>query len=238
MKPSMGGFKPGGILPVIAILLALAGVWQLWSGWKLHATNALNEATDDARRRVAAEIKPVLEKLLDHAESLRQRVALSTALQRQDINAAKDVVAQGWSGIEATEFIPPDLTVPYSDPEAFGYGKLGVIERALQDDRAHAAVVKDGGKKVLADIRRLRGRLSAGETYLLVHKLPLGSVPADLRTAILESAEQRAFADFLETVLVNVGARVKCTVDRDQALAWLRASCRRSAPARACPRIP
>ena len=150
MKPSMGGFKPGGILPVIAILLALAGVWQLWSGWKLHATNALNEATDDARRRVAAEIQPVIKKLLDSAESLRQRAALSTALQRQDINAAKDVVSQGWSGIEATEFIPPDLTVPYSDPEAFGYGKLGVIERALQDDRAHAAVVKDGGKKVLA----------------------------------------------------------------------------------------
>jgi hypothetical protein len=80
-----------------------------------------------------------------------------------------------------------------------------------------------GSGKVLADIRRLRGRLSAGQTYLLVHKLPLGSLPPDLRTAILESPEQRAYAEFLETVLVNVGARVRCTIDRGEALAWLRA---------------
>ena len=117
-----------------------------------------------------------------------------------DASAEGDVVVVTFSGL-STEANAPAMTTRYFD-----------LVRAR------------GGKKVLADIRRLRGRLSAGETYLLVHKLPLGSVPADLRTAILESAEQRAFADFLETVLVNVGARVKCTVDRDQALAWLRAS--------------
>jgi hypothetical protein len=56
-----------------------------------------------------------------------------------------------------------------------------------------------------------------------VHKLPLGTLPEEFRTAILEAPEQRAYAEFLETVLVNAGVRVKCTLDRDEALAWLRA---------------
>jgi hypothetical protein len=80
-----------------------------------------------------------------------------------------------------------------------------------------------GHRKALADIRQLQGRLSAGETFLLVHKLPLGTLPDEFRTAILEAPEQRAYAEFLETVLVNAGVRVKCTLDRDEALAWLRA---------------
>jgi hypothetical protein len=80
-----------------------------------------------------------------------------------------------------------------------------------------------GHRKALADIRQLQGRLSAGETFLLVHKLPLGTLPEEFRTAILEAPEQRAYAEFLETVLVNAGVRVKCVLDRDEALAWLRA---------------
>jgi hypothetical protein len=80
-----------------------------------------------------------------------------------------------------------------------------------------------GMNKALADIRQLQGRLSAGETFLLVHELPLRSLPAGFRTAILESEERRAYARFLEDVLVNAGARVRCVLDRDEALAWLRA---------------
>jgi hypothetical protein len=84
-------------------------------------------------------------------------------------------------------------------------------------------LLASGMKKALADIRQLRGRLSAGETYLLVHQLPMSSIPADFKTVILESEEQRAYAGFLETVLVNIGVRVRCMSDREEALAWLRA---------------
>jgi len=80
-----------------------------------------------------------------------------------------------------------------------------------------------GKRKVLADIRQLQGRLSAGETFMLVHDLPLGGAVAGLATAILESEAQREYGDFLETVLVNAGARVRCVPDRDEALSWLRA---------------
>jgi hypothetical protein len=85
-------------------------------------------------------------------------------------------------------------------------------------------LLASGRNKVLADIRHLQGRLSAGETYFLAQELAAGSIPADVKTAILESEAQRAYGGFLETVLVNVGMRVRCLVDRDEALAWLRAS--------------
>ena len=86
-------------------------------------------------------------------------------------------------------------------------------------------VVRSSGKyKVLADIRQLQGRLTAGETFLLVHELKAGSIPSGVKTAILESAAQRAFAEFLETVLINSGVPVRCTLDRAEALLWLRAA--------------
>ena len=81
-----------------------------------------------------------------------------------------------------------------------------------------------GMNRALADIRQLQGRLSVGETFLLVQELPLHSLPAGFRTAILESESQRTYARFLEDVLVNAGARVRCVLDRDEALAWLRAA--------------
>ena len=84
-------------------------------------------------------------------------------------------------------------------------------------------VLHSGKKKVLADIRQLKGRLSVGETYLLVRELPMSSVPVDISTAILETEEQRAYADFLETTANNASMHVKCSVDRDEALAWLHA---------------
>ena len=84
-------------------------------------------------------------------------------------------------------------------------------------------VLNSGKKKLLADIRQLKGRLSVGETYLLIRELPMTSLPVDMSTAILETEEQRAYARFLETTVTNAGVHVKCMVDREEALAWLRA---------------
>ncbi|MBC7657721.1 MAG: phosphomannomutase/phosphoglucomutase, partial [Frankiaceae bacterium] len=39
----------------------------------------------------------------------------------------------------------PDFTEGYANPETFGYGKLGLLERALHEDTAVLAVVKDSG---------------------------------------------------------------------------------------------
>lgn len=82
-------------------------------------------------------------------------------------------------------------------------------------------VLRSGMKKVLADIRLLKGRLSVVETYDLVRDLPVKPIPADIKTAILETKEGRGYANFLETTSANAGVRFRCFFDREEALSWL-----------------
>jgi len=82
-------------------------------------------------------------------------------------------------------------------------------------------VLASGMKKVLVDIRALKGRLSDGQTFFLLRELPVKPTPPDIQTAIVESQENRAYGDFLETTAVNAGVPLRCFFDRAEALAWL-----------------
>lgn len=84
-------------------------------------------------------------------------------------------------------------------------------------------VLGSGLKKILVDIRLLKGRLSSGETYFLVRNLPVRPIPGGIKTAVLETKERRGYANFLETTSENAGVRFRCFVDREDALSWLRA---------------
>ena len=77
-------------------------------------------------------------------------------------------------------------------------------------------------KSVLADVRALEGELSAGRVYFLVRNLPQ-PVPKAVKTAYLERAERADEARYLEATAHNAGVELKAFVDRDAALAWLRA---------------
>jgi hypothetical protein len=83
-------------------------------------------------------------------------------------------------------------------------------------------VLGSGMKKVLADIQRLKGRLSVVETYDLVRDLPVKPTPTDIKTAILEAKEERGYASFLETTSANAGVRFRCFFNREEAISWLR----------------
>ena len=98
------------------------------------------------------------------------------------------------------------------------------------NDNAHAMtkryfeiVLGAGAKKVLADIRNLKGRLSVGETYFLVRDLPVKPAPVGIRTAVLEAKEKHGYGEFLETTAANAGVHLRCFVDREEALSWLHA---------------
>ena len=82
-------------------------------------------------------------------------------------------------------------------------------------------VLASGRGKVLADVRQLRGRLTSAGTFFLVRNLPVERVPRGIRTAIVEAAENREFASFLETTAANAGVHFRCFFDYDAALAWL-----------------
>lgn len=84
-------------------------------------------------------------------------------------------------------------------------------------------VLGTGTRKILADLRDLHGRLSAGKTYYLLRDLPVWPVPAGIRTAILEAKDNRGYAQFLETTAVNAGIALKCFTDEREAMDWLAA---------------
>ena len=142
---NMKSFGPRPIIPIVAGLLVLVALWMAWSGWQRFSSSRLEAATVEKRQQVADQLKPILGTLLDRAGTLRARVALINALRAADASAAGNVAKDTVAGTEAVEFYGPDFNEGYANPEAFGYGKLGLLERALQDDKAVLAVVKDSG---------------------------------------------------------------------------------------------
>jgi hypothetical protein len=102
-------------------------------------------------------------------------------------------------------------------------GRSTVENAHAMTQRHFEIVLGSGTKKVLADIRALKGRLSAGETYFLVRDLPVKPTPAGIKTAVLETSKRQGYGEFLETTAANAGVHLKCFVDREEALSWLRA---------------
>ena len=141
----MKSLKAGSLLPLATGLLFLAALWMAWGGWQLFAASRLQTATGEARHQVVEQLRPMFRTLLDRASSLRGRVALINAIKAGDTEAAKALVMRTVPDTEAVELHPRDFSAAYANPEAFGYGKLGLLERALQEDKATMAVVKDAG---------------------------------------------------------------------------------------------
>ena len=135
-----------GLLPVVAAGLLLLGALVLaWSGWQVFSGNRLQAATGEARHEVAEKLNPLMQTLLDRSGSLKGRVALINAIKAGDPDAARAVVTKAVPGTQAVEIYRTDFAAGYADPAAFGYGKLGLLERALQDGKESLAVVKDAG---------------------------------------------------------------------------------------------
>ena len=145
LASDMKSLKARSLLPLAAGVLLLVALWAAWAGWQVFATSRLQVATTDARHQVAEQLRPMFRTLIDRASSLRGRVALINAIKAGDTGAARDLVTQIVRGAEAVELHPSDFAAAYGNLEAFGYGKLGLLERALQDDKATIAVVKDAG---------------------------------------------------------------------------------------------
>jgi phosphomannomutase/phosphoglucomutase len=185
MKPTAFSMKSPGALMVPAALLLAAAVWFGWTGWTVSAsTTRANEAAS-VRTAVAAEVGDAIEAARARLEATRVRIALGTALQREDLTAARDIVTSGWTGVETVEWHDASLDAAYADPQAFGFGKLGLLEQAMQKNTAEAAVVLDGGapKLGLAAPVVVDGRVLS----LVYVRLPVDVVTAPVAGASLPS---------------------------------------------------
>ena len=169
---------------LIAVLALLAAAWFAWQGAKASSVEALNAKTGEVRADVARQIGENLQAAVARLDASRVRIALATALKRGEQQNAHDVVAKDWSGIEAVEWHEPGLDAAYADPATFGYGKLGILEAALQRNETQAAVVKDAGGPRLGLGAPV---VDEGKVLTLVYvRLPLEALTAPLQSASLE----------------------------------------------------
>jgi phosphomannomutase/phosphoglucomutase len=176
--------KAGGALPIVAVVLALLALWFAFTGWQVWSANHLVKATEEARKTVAGKVTPLLGSLGSKAAALSGRADLATAMRAGNTDAAKAIVSQAVPGTEAVEVVPPGFAQAYADPNAFGYGKLALLERASQEGRPAIGVIKDGGGPRLGvAVSIVEGAQVLGVVYLReplteLSKLAEGAAPS------------------------------------------------------------
>ncbi len=179
--PDLKSLPKAGALPLAAGLLLLVAGWFGWQGWQASSAESKTLEMDQVRAASAVQVRSAVTAAIDRLEGSRSRIALVTALKREEEQAARDVVLQGWEGVEAVEWHPPGLDAAYADPNQFGFGKLGVLEQALAQNAARAAIVKDAGGSRLAIAAPV---LDDGRVLTLAYvRLPLETITAPLLAA-------------------------------------------------------
>jgi phosphomannomutase/phosphoglucomutase len=145
MKADIKSLKSGSALPIVAAVCVLLALWFAGTGWQVWSANSLLKSVDEARGKLAGQVGPMISSLNSKAASLSGRADLATAMRAGNNDAARAIVMQAVPGTEAVDIAPPGFAQAYSDPAAFGYGKLGLIEKASAEGRPAIAVIKDGG---------------------------------------------------------------------------------------------
>ncbi|MCX7034022.1 MAG: phosphomannomutase/phosphoglucomutase [Arenimonas sp.] len=175
--------RTSGSFVALGCVALLGAAWFGWQGWSSGASEDLGLQVERARLDVAGQVGEQARKRVDQLESARSRIALVTALNRKDDQAARDVIAQGLPDAEAIEWHEPGLNSAYDKAAEFGYGKLGVLEMALQQNSAQVAVVKDSGGPRLALAAPV---LDEGRVLTLVYvRLPVEALTAPVQAITL-----------------------------------------------------
>ncbi|MES5813418.1 phosphomannomutase/phosphoglucomutase [Pseudoxanthomonas sp. Soil82] len=166
--------------PLLALLLALLAAWFAWSGvvqWRADAReSALASARDGlvaaASSAMAAQTRALAERLADEP--------VQAALAAGDPAAAAAALTAGWNGAAHAQVLRADLATAYADAANFGYARLGLLEKAMTDGAAVAAVVRDDDKPQLGLAAPV---VLAGAPAVAYVRMPLASLTAGLEAA-------------------------------------------------------
>lgn len=151
-KPSidLNALKAGGWRPLVTVLCVLLGLWMFWKAYSVFSDQRLTETVEVKRAQLVQAVNPVVKRAIDKLNVTRERNTLVAALKKGDIAAARIIVSEGWPEAEQVDFYPPDLKAAYIDPQAFGFGKLAVLETALDKKATYLAIAKDNGSPRIA----------------------------------------------------------------------------------------
>lgn len=169
------------LVPVIVAAFVLLAAFFAWGGWEQHRDGARRLAITEARN-VAVERAQMA--LIGEQKQFAQRLSaapVQAAITAGDLAAASQALAQGWAGASDVAVLPLDLRAEYAALPRSGYGRLGVIEAAIAENRPLAGIVRHGGGPQLA----LAAPVRSGEQTVAVAyvRLPLQKVSAGLEQA-------------------------------------------------------
>ena len=183
--------KPGGkgahlkpLLPWVAVVCALLAAWLAWTGWVQfqaeHRESALVAARDAAARKVADSVAKQLAEL----DARLKSAPVQAALAKNDFATASQTITRGWAGAEHAEILADGFESAYAALPQTGFGRLGLAESAVAENKAVAAIVRDGGSARLGLAAPAHtGAVRVGVAYV---RLPLDRAAGAIQASNLD----------------------------------------------------
>ena len=166
--------------PLLAVLLALLAAWFAWSGVAQWRADAREQRLATARDGLVASATAALAAQTRALDERIRRDDVQAALAAGDAAAAAAALVEGWKGAEQAQVLPADLGPAYADAARFGYARLGLLEKAMNEGAAVAAVVRDDKAPRLGVAIPVS---LAGVPAVAYVRLPVGPLTAGLEKA-------------------------------------------------------
>ncbi|WP_425599464.1 phosphomannomutase/phosphoglucomutase [Noviluteimonas dokdonensis] len=158
-------------MPVVAVVCGLLALWLAWCGWVQFQAHSRESALTGTRDQAARQVSESVAKQLAELDKRLQSPAVQAALAQNDFNAAAAAIKQGWAGAESAEIFPDGFESQYAGLPKQGFGKVGIAENAVAENKAVAAIVRDaGGPKLAVAAPANNGPVRVGVAYV---RLPL-----------------------------------------------------------------
>ena len=163
-------------LPAIALVCGLLAAWMAWTGWEQfsaeHRRSALVGKRDSASKQVANVVKKDLENLAKAVAS----APVQSALAENQLPTAAAALKAAVRGAEYAEVLAEGFDGAYASLPATGFGKLGLVESALSENKAVVAIVRDGGGPRLG--LAMPAMIAGTRTGVAYVRLPIAHVTA------------------------------------------------------------
>ncbi len=179
---------PGGalksLMPVVAAVCAVLVLWLAWSGWVQYRAENREATLTRARDGAAAAISASVAKQLAELDTRLKSAAVQAALAQGNLPGAAAALKRGWAGAESADIFADGFETQYGALPKLGYGKVGVAETAIAENKAVAAIVRDGGSPRLAVAAPARnGPVRVGVAYV---RLPLDRAAGPIVAAAVD----------------------------------------------------
>ncbi|RXR00298.1 phosphomannomutase/phosphoglucomutase [Pseudoxanthomonas composti] len=193
-------------LPLLAVVLVLLAAWFGWGGWSLLSSERHEQQALAAREEAVAAMQQVL---ATQGSQLAQRVAkpeVGAALAAGDTAAAAQAVRAGWQDVKDVQVLEAALEAGYADAGTFGYAKLALLERALEQGQPQAGIVLERKQPVL-------GVAAATGGHVVYAVLPATAVTAAVSNAALPEGAYLALRQGSHTVAESGDASLSASAD-------------------------